>query len=245
MKRVRKGLFSGVLCFFICAAAGLAALVGCDLLYRADVRLLNIPKASGLAEEDILRNYHAAVRYLLPWQEGDFALRGLTWSADGAEFFRQLRICVLAVWALGLSAGVFLILLHRRGSDRFLWNISGTFTLFFTAVAGAFMALDFTGVQQTVCRLLFRDSWLLYEDLDPIVTIFPQSYFVHAGFFILFVCVAGSLLQFAAGRPAQPAQERPAQKQPRTQPTERPAADVGPADRPYAPQPGEKITFHR
>ena len=236
MKRVGTGLLNGLLCFLICVATGLAILVGCDLLYRADVRLLNIPKNSGLTEEDILRNYHAAVQYLLPWQEDDFTLRGLPWSADGTEFFRQLRICVLTVWTLGLSAGIWLILLRRRRrNDRRIWNISGTATLFFAAAAALPMALDFTGTQQVFCRLLFRDSWLLYEDIDPIVTIFPQSYFVHAGFFILFVCVAGSLLQFAAGYPTESMKSTPQEQT--TEPSVQSRENEGPTT--------DKIVYHR
>lgn len=275
MKRFWIGLLNGLLCLLVCAALALAGLLACDWLYRADVRLLDIPARSGLAENVILENYHAAVQYLLPWNDAPLELRGLPWSAAGSEYFRRLRICVLCVYMLGMMGGIGLILLHgrRKKLGRKVWNVSGTVTLGLTAALGVLLALDFARLQTAVCNALFGDSWLLYEDLDPIVTIFPQSFFVHAAFFVVFVCVAGSLLQFAAGYTAAPPQkaddatrgaealqsvrrrsaraaERPARPKPkeRTRPAESPgpAARAKAAPRSGAPAPAaQKQVFRR
>ena len=209
MKRFWIGLLHGVLCLWVGVALGLAVLLACDWLYRADVRLLDIPAQSGLEETVILENYHAAVSYLAPWNDGPLELRGLPWSAQGREFFRRLRVCVLCVYILGLCGGVGLICLHgkRQRLGRKVWNVSGAVSLGLAAALGVLLALDFARLESWACGLLFGDSWQMYEDWDPIVTIFPQSYFVHGAFFIIFVCVAGCLLQFAAGyTPATPHQ---------------------------------------
>lgn len=201
VKRFWVGLFNGLCCLAVSVALGLALLLTCDWLFRADVRLLGIPQRSGLEEASILENYHAVTAYLAPWNEEPFALRGLAWSAAGAEYFRRLRIGVLCVYILGLLGGIGLICLHgaRRRLGRKIWNISGTITLGLATVFGVFLALDFNWVMSGFCGTLFGESWLLYEDLDPIVTIFHPSFFLHAAFFILFCIVAGSLLQFVAG----------------------------------------------
>ncbi len=211
MKRFWVGLLNGLLCLAVCIALGLALVLGCDWLYRADIRLLDIPARSGLTEPVILENYRAAVGYLAPWNDAGFALRGLAWTAAGAEFFRRLRIAVLCTYILGLAGGVGLICLHgaRHRLGRKVWNVSGAISLGLVAVLGVLMALDFDRLQQGFCGLLFGDTWQLYEDLDPVVTIFPQSYFVHAGFLLVFLCVAGCLLQFAAGYTPAPAAPKP------------------------------------
>lgn len=201
VKRFWVGLFNGLCCLVVCAALALAVLLSCDWLFRADIRLLDVPQRSGLTEPVIVENYRAVTAYLAPWNEEAFALRGLVWSADGTEYFRQLRICVLSVYALGLLGGIGLICLHgaRRRLGRKVWNVSGTLSLGLVTLCGVLLALDFGGVLNRFCGLLFGEHWRLYEDLDPIVTIFHPSFFLHAAFFILFVCVAGCVLQFAAG----------------------------------------------
>lgn len=211
MKRFWVGFINGLCCLFICIALALAALLSCDWLYRADVRLLDVPQRSGLSEPVIVENYHAVTAYLAPWNEDAFALRGLTWSADGAEYFRQLRVCVLAVYTLGLLGGIGLICLHgaRRRLGRKVWNVSGALSLGLVTLCGVLLALDFGGALDGFCSLLFGEHWRLYEDLDPIVTLFHPSFFLHAAFFVLFVCVAGCVMQFAAGyTPAVPAARR-------------------------------------
>ncbi len=213
MKRFWVGLANGFFCLLASIALGLAVLLACDWLYRADIRLLDIPQRSGLAEDVILENYHAVTDYLAPWNEEAFALRGMAWSADGAEYFRQLRICVLCIYILGLLGGIGLVCLHgwRRRLGRKVWNVSGTITLGLVALLGVLLALDFDRILAGFCGAVFGESWQLYEDLDPIVTIFHPSFFLHAAFFVIFCCVAGSLLQFVAGyTPVEMTAARPA-----------------------------------
>lgn len=218
MKRFWIGLLNGLLCLLACLGLGLALLLACDWLYRADVRLLDISTTSGLSEETILENYHAAVQYLTPWNDQALELRGLTWSTQGAEYFRQLRICVLCVYIAALTSGIGLVALSgaRRKLGRKVWNVSGTVTLGLAAALGVLLAVDFEQIFVWFGNTVFSGgSWELYEDLDPIVTIFPQSFFVHAAFFLIFVCAAGALMQFAAGYvPAGEAAVQKAEAQP-------------------------------
>ncbi len=240
MKRFWVGLLQGLFCLLICVAAGLALLMACDWLYRADIRLLDIPGSSGLDETVILANYRAAVRYLTPWNDANFALEGLSWSVYGAEYFRRLRICVLCIYILGLLGGIGLICLHgaRRRLGRRVWNVSGTVTLGLAALIGVLMALDFTRVLTGFCGLALGESWKLYEDVDPIVTLFPQSFFLHAAFFLIFCCVTGSLLQFAAGySPAGAAAGSARKKQPSAAAAKRPSRPkASPPPRSDAPE---------
>lgn len=230
MKRFWVGLLNGLLCLAASLALGLALLLACDWLYRADVRLLKISESAQMTEQAVLENYHAAVRYLAPWNDAEFSLPGLAWSAAGTEYFRRLRLGVLCAYLAGLLAGVGLLALHgtRARLGRKVWNVSGAVTLGLSAAFGVLLALDFNTLFTDVNNTLFGSSWKMYEDLDPIVRLFPESFFVHAAFLMLFVCVAGALLQFAAGyTPAPQEADGPrAEKQPARAAGTRPGADT-------------------
>ncbi|GEM_PF-4851856 len=202
MKRLIVGFVQGLLWFVVSLAAGMGIILACDLLYRVDIRLLNIPETTGMTEQMVLDNYQGVTDYLSPLQDGELSLPTLQIGEQSAIFFRQLKVVVLGLYAAALTAAIVIICLQRarKGLGKKLWNISGAVTLTLAASIGVLSGLNFTQLQTFLCDLLFPGgSWRMYEDLDPVVTLFPSAYYLHATAFLLFIAAITGIVQICIG----------------------------------------------
>ena len=73
LKLILGGAALSLPVLLLATACGLGLLHASDLLYRLDIRWLDIEAASGLAKQQILANYRAVMQYLSPFSSAVFA----------------------------------------------------------------------------------------------------------------------------------------------------------------------------
>lgn len=199
------GIVLGILLSIALCGAALALLLSCDLLYRIDIRALNIPDYSGYDSETVLRNYRAAVAYLNPFATvGVFALPDLGVSEYGAIHFADVRrltniLFAAAAVSLPLVAAGFLFLHGNALRHRAYIACGATVLALPTLLCGAF-AIDADGAFVLFHRIFFtNDYWLFSWDIDQVIRILPMEFFIHCALVIAFFLAVGGVSTLVIG----------------------------------------------
>ena len=134
---------------------------------------LDIPQSSGVSAELCKLNYDALIDYNVPGGSAKLMFPTMPMSESGRKHFEEVKDIFLAMqWVavLGLAAGIGGIVLLAVIID---WE--NAFTL--------------------MHKIFFdNDDWLFNPQTDPIITILPDTFFMHCGLLII-----GLTILFCAG----------------------------------------------
>lgn len=178
-------------------------------LYYLDISALNIPEESGYSEEEIRENYDVLIDYNMSFGGGRLEFPSLAMSEPGRIHFEEVRAIfnlfkymAMAGTVLSMAGIAFCI---RRREYRYL-KLTSILAVALPAVLGILVALNWDWAFVTFHHLAFNnDYWIFDPVTDPVITILPDTFFMHCALMIL-VCVAlGSiicgLLYRRCGRP--------------------------------------------
>lgn len=167
-------------------------------LYYYDIKHLDIPVSSGYPETEIRENYDALIDYNSMFYSGDLQFPSLAMSDTGRIHFVEVKnifvaVQYLAVITLLLSAG-FTVYKARKKDFAFLAGASAL-TLLVPAILGSLIALNWENFFVTFHHIFFNnDYWIFDAATDPVITILPDTFFMHCALLILGCVILGSLL---------------------------------------------------
>lgn len=171
-------------------------------LYFFDVAHLGIPALSGLPEDEIAANYNALIDYNSLFGPAELHFPTLAMSETGRIHFAEVKRVFLffevtcAVSAVLLAAGA--VYRHFRKNPGWLL-LAGVLTVGLPALAGSLIALNWDRVFVLFHQIVFRnDYWIFDAATDPVITILPDTFFLHCAVGILLLVVLGSAVCFAA-----------------------------------------------
>ena len=172
-------------------------------LYYFDVDYLGICASSGLDEEVIRRNYDVLIDYKGIFSQEELEFPDLSMSESGRIHFQEVKhIFVGLQWLLIADSAVCAVLLIRhirRKSYAFL-KLTGIITVVIPAVLGALIALNWNWVFVTFHHIAFdNDYWIFDEVTDPVITMLPDTFFMHCALMILALVMLGAAACLAAG----------------------------------------------
>ncbi|MCI7097596.1 MAG: TIGR01906 family membrane protein, partial [Lachnospiraceae bacterium] len=127
----------------------------------------------------------------------------LSMSESGRIHFQEVKhIFVGLQWLLIADSAVCAVLLIRhirRKSYAFL-KLTGIITVVIPAVLGALIALNWNWVFVTFHHIAFdNDYWIFDEVTDPVITMLPDTFFMHCALMILALVMLGAAACLAAG----------------------------------------------
>lgn len=172
-------------------------------LYYFDVDYLGICASSGLDEEVIRRNYDVLIDYNGIFSQEELEFPDLPMSESGRIHFQEVKnIFVGLQWILIVDSVICAVLLIRhirRKSYAFL-KLTGIITVVIPAVLGALIALNWNWVFVTFHHIAFdNDYWIFDEVTDPVITMLPDTFFMHCALMILALVMLGAAACLAAG----------------------------------------------
>lgn len=167
-------------------------------LYYFDINYLNIDKISGLPVETIKDNYDILINYQSIFYQGNLNLPDFAMSVAGRIHFQEVKTIFEVIQVSMLISGIIsIILLIKRFKEkeyRFL-RLTGIITILIHSILGFLVAIDFDQAFIIFHKLFFRnDFWIFDYQTDPVITILPETFFMHCFILIVLIIVVFALL---------------------------------------------------
>ncbi len=190
-----------VLTLFIIGVAVVGTLVFRPLYY-ADMKKLNLAEKSGYSEEKIRENYDALIAYNMAWKDGELSFPSLPMSENGKIHFEEVKeifdmFKYLAVFG-GLSGLAGIVIMTRRKQYRYL-KMTAVVAGVLPVGLGLLVAVCWKQVFVIFHTLFFdNDFWLFDPNTDPVITILPDTFFMHCAWMIFGGVLLGAVVCMVA-----------------------------------------------
>ncbi|MFR7590915.1 MAG: TIGR01906 family membrane protein [Longibaculum sp.] len=174
--------------------------VFCKQLYYFDIDYLKIAQNTGLSKEVIQKNYDVLIQYQSLFYQGSLNLPDFVMSTTGRIHFEEVKhifdmIQIMFVVTFGISA-VMIYQNIKQKEYRFL-QLTPIFSIGIPLIIGFFAALDFDKAFVIFHKIFFRnDYWIFDYTTDPVITILPESFFMHCFMLIILIVILISIAMY-------------------------------------------------
>ncbi len=167
-------------------------------LYYYDIKHLNIVENSGLTEAVIRENYDTLIDYCSPFFTGELKFPTLAASESGLIHFAEVKNIFVAFYVLGaitLAFGIIIIVEKHKNRDFSYLLVSAITAIVLPLLLALSLSIDFDRAFVIFHKLFFNnDYWLFDPSTDPVITILPDTFFMHSAIMIILIVVLMSLL---------------------------------------------------
>ncbi|RYM06875.1 TIGR01906 family membrane protein [Sporolactobacillus sp. THM7-7] len=197
---LQTGLSLSLAVFIICLSVQLTLLF--KPLFYFDIEYLNIEEESNLSRETIIENYDYMIDYLLNPMPQTFHLPSLDYSEHGRIHFQDVKRIFTFNYILLVITGIISIIgfyFSVRNRDFYFLKTAAAALILFTIIPLVAFAVDFNTVFIIFHELFFsNDYWIFDARTDPVITILPETFFLHAALLILGLILLGIILLSAS-----------------------------------------------
>ena len=167
-------------------------------IYYNDIDKLNIESMSGLSREEIIENYDYLIDYNLSSNVGEFKLPTLTSSKPGKihfeevrDIFQNVKLLTIICGAIAIIGGILQI---RKRDFKFLRN-SSILIILLPVLLAIPIAINFNACFILFHKIMFsNDYWIFDPQLDPVINMLPEEFFMHMGITILIIMLIVSII---------------------------------------------------
>lgn len=169
-------------------------------LYYFDIDYLNIAKNTGLPKQLIKENYDVLIQYQSIFFQGTLQLPDFVMSTTGRIHFEEVKRIFDMIQILFVVSGVIsLVMIYqniKQKEYRFL-RLTPMFSIGIPTVIGFLAALDFDQAFVIFHKSFScNDYWIFDYTTDPVITILPESFFMHCFMMIIVIVVVISLIMY-------------------------------------------------
>lgn len=158
-------------------------------LYYLDIGLLDIEASSGLSRAEIISNYNALIDYSSPFFRGELTFPTLTASPSGLQHFVEVKNIFNSFYIMGaitLVLGIIIILQKSKNRDFSYLLVSSITAVVLPLLLGIYMCIDFDRAFVIFHKIFFNnDYWMFDPATDPVITILPDTFFLHCAVLII------------------------------------------------------------
>ena len=166
-------------------------------LYYNDIVTLDISGRSGLPVSEIRENYDELIRYNSFTGPKQLKFPTLTMSEAGRIHFSEVKTIFLIVESVGivaLIAGVILTVILRKSGNYEYLKWTAIFTVLLPTVLGTLVAISWSRFFVLFHKVMFNnDYWIFDAATDPVITILPDAFFMHALIMMIVLALGAAL----------------------------------------------------
>ncbi len=166
-------------------------------LYYLDINLLHIADTSGLSQDVIRENYDALIDYSFPFFQGPLQFPTLPSSENALIHFSEVKDIFTSFYILGmitLVIGMVIIIQKRKSNDFSYLLVSSITAVVLPSILAIFLAINFDRAFVLFHKLFFKnDYWLFDPTTDPVITILPDTFFMHCALLMIVIVVLFSI----------------------------------------------------
>lgn len=192
MRRIFTSIYLAL--FIITAAVSIT--LNFRPLYYHDISALKIEETSGFSRNIIKQNYDALIDYNQFFHSGKLKLT-VPMSNEGRIHFSDVKRIFVAIEITCIITFVLSSLLIKKQiaqKDVEFLKLSSMITILLPSIAGIFTALNWDATFIMFHKIMFRnDYWLFDEIKDPVITMLPDTFFLHCAIMIIALILLGSL----------------------------------------------------
>jgi len=198
------GVLGAICIALLCISLAVVLTVNFRPLYYRDMEALDIPAQAGMSASEVRQNYDALIDYNGPFFSGPLEFPTLAMSDHGRIHFEQVKQIFVACYILAAACAVALFFLirylRRRGRNRYLiWG--GILAVAIPAAVLALLAaVGWDRAFVVLHGLLFNNNyWIFDAATDPVITILPDTFFLHCLILIIALIVVFAAVFVVAG----------------------------------------------
>ncbi|AYD39487.1 TIGR01906 family membrane protein [Clostridium fermenticellae] len=165
-------------------------------LYYFDIIHLNIEKTSGLNKTQIILIYNHILNFINSNENKTFTLPILPYSIKAQLHFIEVRNIFLYIRKLLFIFTLFSMLSMNYIIHTYsILNSSSNLLLSICTLIFLILFLNFDTIFTLFHKIVFPNTyWLFDPNKDPIITIFPERFFLHCAILIVSIIVVIALI---------------------------------------------------
>lgn len=186
----KEKLITLLLVFWIIALAIILTTFLSPILYNQQVNAFHLPELVNMPSTQIKENYTNIIHYLslLTHTSMQVSSKLITSEATRIHFADVKKVLeVIQIYFL-LSTFLLIPLIHTSLKEKRHMFLKTTpiVLIVIIGIVGSFMAINFDGAFTLMHQLIFRNNyWLIDPRIDPIISIFPETFFLELGIILL------------------------------------------------------------
>mgnify|MGYP004504540529 CR=1 FL=1 len=190
MKKFLNAILAICLALFVIGSSVIITM-NIKSIYYNDIDKLNIESMSNLSKEDIIENYDYLIDYNLSWKADEFELPSLPSSHNGKIHFQEVRDIFQNVRIISIIGGIIQI---RKKEFKFLRN-SSILIIVMPVLLAIPIAINFNACFIMFHKIMFsNDYWIFNPEIDPVINMLPETFFMHMGVAILAIMLICSIV---------------------------------------------------
>ncbi len=212
-KHQLQSVLLGIIGFLFLMSASVTITLNFRPLYYLDMKLLQIPQESGYSAALIRENYDRLIDYN-NWNGPDvLEFEGMAMSDTARIHFQEVKRVFCLFEAAAVATGILFLAggFFESRKRQYGWLRSAALcSVGIPLILGMFILSDWQEVFIGFHRLVFRnDYWLFDPAADPIITVLPDTFFMHcAGMIVGLILVGAAVLYICWKRKSKNASEK-------------------------------------